>query len=140
MIEYLNFHTGAAFFSALLVGGMTFFSFAVTPVVFRALERPAAGAFLSRAFPVYYRSMAACCLFAALLIFYRSEALWFGLIGVVFIALDVGLRPKMEALRRARLAGDEVARRRFGRLHRLSLAINLLQWAGAVILFFRLAA
>ena len=60
MIDYLNFHTAAAFLAALLVGAMTFFSFALTPVVFRALERDQAGRLLGALFPVYYRSMAAC--------------------------------------------------------------------------------
>ncbi len=140
MVEYLNFHTAASFFAALLVGGMTFFSFAVTPVVFRSLDRDDAGAFLARAFPVYYRSMAACSLIAALFIFYRAEALWFGLLGLVFILVDLFLRPRIDGLRAARRAGDAAAVRAFGRLHGASVIINLVQWLGAIILFFRLAA
>jgi len=62
MVDYLNFHTLALFFTALVVGGMSFFSFAVAPLAFRSFGRERAGAFLSQAFPDYYRSMAVCSL------------------------------------------------------------------------------
>lgn len=139
MVEYLNFHTIAAFLAALLVGGMGFFSFAVAPVAFRSLGRERAAEFLSHAFPVYYRSMAVCSVGAALFIYYRWEAAVFAVIGAVFIAVDLLLRPRIEALRPARQAGDEAAKRRFARWHGLSVVINLGQWLGAVVLFFRLA-
>lgn len=139
MVAYLNFHTIAAFFCALLVGGMSFFSFAVAPLAFRSLGRERAGDFLSQAFPVYYRTMATCSLAAALLLYYRWEAYAFATIGVLFIAIDVLLRPRIDALRPARQAGDPAARRRFARLHGLSVVANLGQWLGAVVLFFRLA-
>ena len=140
MLEYLNFHTAATFFTGLVVGGMSFFSFAVTPVVFRSLERDVAGDFLALAFPVYYRSMAACSLIAAAFVYYRVEALWFGGLGLVFILLDLLLRPRIDRLRAPRRAGDEAAGRAFGRLHGLSAIINLVQWLAAIVLFFRLAA
>ena len=140
MFEYLNFHTAAACGAALLVGGMSFFSFAVTPIAFRSLSRDNASAFLRAAFPVYYRAMAVCSFAAAFFVFYRVEAVWFAIIGICFVALDLLLRPKLEALRGARQAGDEVARRAFGRLHAISVIVNLGQWAGAIVLFFRLAA
>ncbi|MDP6709216.1 MAG: DUF4149 domain-containing protein [Alphaproteobacteria bacterium] len=140
MIEYLNFHTAAAFLTALVVGGMAFFSFAVAPIVFRSLDRAAAGALMARIFPVYYRVMAAASLVAAFLVFYRAEALWLGLLGFSFILIDLLLRPTIDRLRPARLAGDEAASRAFGRLHGFSAVLNLAQWLGAIVLFFHLAA
>ena len=77
---------------------------------------------------------------AAFFVFYRVEAVWFAIIGICFVALDLLLRPRMEALRAARQASDEVARRAFGRLHAISVTVNLGQWTGAIVLFFRLAA
>lgn len=139
MLEYVNFHTIAAFFAALLLGGMSFFSFAVAPVAFRSLGRERAGEFLSHAFPVYYRTMAACSLAAALFIYYRWEAVAFAANGAIFIAIDLLLRPRIEALRQARQAGDDAARRHFARLHGLSVLLNLGQWLAAIVLFFRMA-
>lgn len=139
MLAYLNFHTLAAFAAALVVGGMSFFSFAVAPVAFKSLGRERAGEFLSLAFPVYYRAMAACSLIAALLIYYRWEAAAFAVQGAVFLALDFVLRPRIEALRPGRRAGEPAAVRAFARLHGASVLVNLAQWLGAIVLFFRLA-
>jgi len=69
------------------------------------------------------------------LIYYRWEAIGFAAIGTVFIAVDLLLRPRIDALRPGRQAGDVIARRRFARLHGLSVVLNLGQWLGAIILF-----
>ena len=43
--------------TALVLGGMAFFSFVMAPLVFHQLEREQAAAFMRAAFPLYYQSM-----------------------------------------------------------------------------------
>ncbi len=50
MVEYINFHTVAAFLNALMLGAMSFFTLALAPVVFRALEREQAHGYCPRFF------------------------------------------------------------------------------------------
>ena len=71
MVEYLNFHTVAAFLNALMMGAMAFFAFVLAPVVFKALEREDAPRLLTPLFPIYYRVMAPLAAGAALAVFYR---------------------------------------------------------------------
>ena len=141
MVTYLNLHTIATFLAGLLIGGMIFFSFAVAPVVFKTLPRDDAATLMRAAFPVYYRVMATLSLLAALLIYYRPEALRFGLIGLLFIGADLGLRPRIDRLRTAaRSSQGATARSHFRTFHGVSVVINLVQLTIAVLLFFRLAA
>ena len=74
MVEYINFHTVAAFLNALMLGAMSCFTLALAPVVFRALEREQAVRLLSSLFPLYYPVLLVCATAAALLIFYRWES------------------------------------------------------------------
>ncbi len=140
MVEYINFHTVAAFLNALMLGAMSFFTLALAPVVFRALEREQAARLLSSLFPLYYRVLLVCATAAALLIFYRWESWVLWAVAALFLLADLVIRPRIEALRAARAAGDERARRRFGLLHGASFGINLVQLAAVVVVFFRLAA
>lgn len=139
MVDYVNFHTVAAFLVALLVGGMAFFAFVVTPIVFRALGRAEAPRLLTPLFAVYYRVMALLAAGAALPIFYRWESKLLWALSAGFVFADFVLRPRIEALRAARAAGDRAAARRFGALHGVSVLLNLAQLAAVVLIFFRLA-
>lgn len=139
MVAYVNFHTVSLFLTALTLGGMVFFTAVMAPVVFRALPREDAAALMRAAFPVYYRVMMIAMLLAALLIYYRIEAVWLAGVAVVFIACDIGIRPRLDPLREARAAGDEAAGTAFARLHRLSVILNFIQLAVVLIVFFRLA-
>ncbi len=136
MVEYLNFHTVAAFLNALMMGAMAFFAFVLAPVVFKALGREDAPRLLTPLFPIYYRVMAP---LAALAVFYRweSKLLWVFCAGFIFA--DFVLRPRIEALRPARAAGDARAAKRFGLLYGASVLVNLAQLAAVTLVFFRLA-
>jgi hypothetical protein len=117
------------FATALLFGGMVFFSFIVAPNVFRALEARHASAFLRRLFPVFYvfgAGMAAAAAIALAPLAWEA-ALVMALVASGFVFSRQGLMPRINAYRDAELAGDASARQPFARLHRLSVVINLAQ-------------
>ncbi len=133
-------HTLSLFLTALVMGGMAFYAFFMTPLVFYHLERPQAAAFLRNVFPKYYRVMAILSALAALPIWYRGEAMALAVIALIFVLVNLLLLPRINRARDARDAGDDAGEARFKRLHRLSVLINLGQMLGVVFIFFRLAA
>lgn len=117
----------ALFATALLLGGMVFFSLIVTPMVFRALPREEAGALLQRIFPVYYLYVLGCSAVAGLcfLTFRPDEASLMAAVTLAAFWLRQILGPRLARLRPGRLAGDEEAVTAFGKAHRLSVILNL---------------
>ncbi|MCS6855676.1 MAG: DUF4149 domain-containing protein [Elioraea sp.] len=130
----------ALFATALLFGGMVFFAAVVAPQVFRALEPPAAGAFLRRLFPVYYvwgAGLAGAGAVAFLPILWEASLI-LAVVCAGFVFAREALMPRINAWRDRELAGDATAHRPFRRLHGLSVAINLAQMAlvGVVLVAF----
>lgn len=126
---------------SLWVGGMIFFSALVTPGIFNALDRPAAGKLLAELFPTYYRSGAVCgalALLVALLLFVfdsGSRLLRFAQMVLVLVMLAATfyagwmLQPRIHALRSERTASPsqaqrDTAERSFQKLHRRSVQVN----------------
>lgn len=139
MIAYLNFHTIAAALNALVLGGMFAVTFIVAPTVFRAMDRSQAGAVMGAIFRLSLPVFAAASLIAALLLFYRLDAILLGLNGVGFLIAWMVIVPMVERLRERRDAGEPGAVARFRRVHGASQIVNLLQLALALFVFFRLA-
>lgn len=145
-MDWLTFHVISTFFTALLLGGMVFFAFFMTPLVFVKLERKVASAFLRAVFPVYYQVMAVLAVLAALPIWYRREAVVLAGVAVLFVFVKAFLLPPINRARDARdvfaegKGGDAAGEARFKRLHRLSVLINLAQMIGVAVVFVRLAA
>ena len=111
------------------LGAMLFFAIGVAPTVFQALPAEQAGLFLRKLFPRYYL-----CLIigstAGGLLWLGTQPLASG--GCLLIALSTlwirqWLVPRINALRDRELSGDVSAGEEFARLHRLSVAINMLQ-------------
>ncbi|MDA0654673.1 MAG: DUF4149 domain-containing protein [Proteobacteria bacterium] len=126
--------------TALLLGGMVFFSFVLTPVAFSRME-PAAGSAVIRAiFPVYTRVMAALSILASLLVAGTADALALAIVGGVFVAVLMILRPRIARAREERDRGDFAAEKRFRFLHSASVVINLGQIAAVAVVFVRLTA
>lgn len=125
-----------------LIGSMLFFAAIVAPTVFRALPAEHAGPFLRRLFPRYYAwgfSLAALASLLAAL----AGATPAAIVVLALIALGFGfarqvLVPRINRARDAELAGDAAAGRRFARLHRLSVLLNLAQLLAAIGLFVAL--
>ncbi len=124
----------------VIMGAMVFFAFVVTPLVFAKLPRDVAAAFLAGVFPVYYAIMAIASALAALATIFHDMAA-----AAVLVAVSIGfvfarqaLIPRIERHRAGRLAGNPADVRAFGRLHRLSVVLNMAQMVAVVAVFVRL--
>ncbi len=127
----------------VLIGSMLFFAAVVAPTVFRTLPAEHAGPFLRRLFPRYYAWGFVVAALATLLAALAGAAPA-AIVVAALIALGFGvarqlLLPRINRARDAELAGDAAAGRRFARLHRLSVLLNLAQLLAAIGLFVALA-
>ncbi len=152
IFDWLNLTLLSALTAALLFGGMVYFALLFTPLTFRHLSREAAGAFLRQVFPAYYMAGYALAGLAGLL------ALWpRPLEGAILLLVAFGfgygglvLLPKIDGLRALALEGPsgEVSGgiggavnphgERFRLLHRLSMAINLVQLVAVALILVAL--
>ncbi|MEM1275532.1 MAG: DUF4149 domain-containing protein [Pseudomonadota bacterium] len=125
------------FMIALLLGGMVFFSFVFSPLVFIHLPAETAGPFIRQVFPWYFLVVALLFILAAAALA-TIDLFWAGLaatMGVLGVLNRQGLMPKINSLRDAQLAGDAAAGKKFDLLHKASVAINFVQMiaAGALL-------
>lgn len=119
----------ALFLSALLFGGMVLYSFGFAPLVFAQLPGDQAGRFIRGALPWYYLFVLGVALIAGAVLA-AVDSFGAGLmIGVAVLAVIARhlLMPMINGARDAQLAGVNSAKRRFGQLHGLSVAINFAQ-------------
>ena len=134
---------------ALWVGGMSVFSFLVTPVIFRTQSSENAGKIVGAIFPVYFRF----CLGAAVVALVARAAAGMAfsgarqLAGTALLVLSLtilayhtyGLAPRMAAVRetvhsREASSEEDSARREFSRLHGISMTLNLVVIAAGAAL------
>ena len=111
------------------LGAMLFFAIGVAPTVFQALPAEQAGLFLRKLFPRYYLSLIVGSTAGGLL-WLGTQPLASGvclLIAVSTLWIRQWLVPRINALRDRELLGDVSAGEGFARLHRLSVAINMVQ-------------
>jgi Ca2+/Na+ antiporter len=139
-LEFFTFAVVGTFLTALLLGGMAFYSFVMTPLVFAKMERQAAGDFLRTSFAVYYKVMGGISILAALALWQQIEGIALTVIAVLFVLLLIRLLPAINRARTSRQDGDAKAEKRFKFLHRLSVRINMLQLVIAAVVLVRLAA
>jgi hypothetical protein len=130
----------ALFALALLLGGMSFFAAVMAPLIFTRLPAGAAGPFIRQVFPVYYVWVLGCSAAAAVALLPigpAASALMAASAALAFW-LRQTLMPTINRLSDAAQAGDAVAAPRFTRMHRLSVAANVLQMvvAAAVLAMF----
>ena len=129
----------ALYIVAATLGAMVFFAAGIAPTVFQALPANEAGIFLRRVFPRYYIALIIGSGLAGLL-WVTSQPIASGVcLLIAFSTLWVRQRlvPRINHLRDAELAGDASAGRGFARLHRLSVAINMIQLLALVVLLAR---
>ncbi len=118
-------HVAGAFLSTMATGIMIFFSAILAPVLFRRLGREDAGDVLHHLFPLYHKTVAIMALLAAASLYvYRIEALALAAAAVLAILQLVLILPKTAALRLA-AREDAAAKAAFGRLHGISMLLNL---------------
>ena len=132
--------TAAALLAALTLGGMALFAAVVAPTIFRTLEAEPAGRLLRALFPAYYKANAALTGAAALCVVLRPEGWALAVVCVLFLVSLLLLVPRINEARDAWKAGDPAAQRRFGRLHRASVVINLVQMIALLVIVLRLIA
>ena len=121
----------ALFATALCLGGMVFFAACVAPLVFSRLPAEHAGRFIRALFPVYYLYVLGLSAAAAMALIPLSLAAA-GLAGAVALSalwLRQVLMKTINRLSDAAQAGDKDAGKRFDRMHRLSVIMNVLQMA-----------
>ena len=123
-------------------GGMVFFAFVYAPLVFIKLGTQAGGRFIRDVFPVYYLSMGATSIAAAVPLAVGSaargaDALAMACIGIVFFLARFVLLPIINRDRDAGQAGDVAAKKRFDALHRVSVIVNLVQMLAVLLVLVR---
>lgn len=114
---------------AALAGSMVFFGAIVAPLVFQSLPADKAGSFLRAFFPRYYLwglALAVIAAIAALATTWVNTLLCI-VVATLFVYARNWLMPRINRSRDAALDGDTQASTRFERLHRLSVAINMVQ-------------
>jgi uncharacterized membrane protein len=134
---------------ALWVGGMSVFSFLVTPVIFGTQPRESAGKIVGAIFPIYFRF---CLVVAAVALVARAASgraftgvRQLGGTALIVLSLTIlayhtyGLAPRMAAVRetihsRDAIPEEDRARREFSRLHGLSMTLNLVVIASGAAL------
>ncbi len=127
---------------AAMAGVMLFFAAVVTPQAFRSLGADAARTFTRAVFPVYYVVLAAggfAAAAAAALGGRLDGALVLMVVAGAFLYARQSMMPRINALKDAQLAGDEAAGDAFARVHRMSVALNIMQLLALVALSFGLA-
>ena len=134
MFDWLNLHVLALVAVAAQFGGMGFFAFLFTPLVFRFNEREDASLFLRQVFPVYYRVNAGLAIVPALLLApgqsYAVELVTMLSVAATFI---FSARFILPAANNAREAG------KFKAVPRFSVILHMAQWIAVTVILLRLA-
>lgn len=119
------------FFTALVFGGLIFFSIIVAPTTFSALEAPYNGQFLRAIFPRFYVYQALLAALGGLSLSFSSAtqiaALLLFLVSVLAVKARFILLPRINGYRDRMLAGDNSAETPFNILHKASVFLNLVQ-------------
>ena len=130
-------HVLALVFVAAVFGGMGFFAFLFTPMVFKFCEREDAAQFLRQVFPVYHRVMAVMSIPPAVALMpgrsYQVEVITMLAVAAFFV---VAARILVPAVNSAREAGDTG---KFAKVHRISVILHMLQFLAVTVVLIRLA-
>lgn len=128
--------------SGIVAGGMIFFAFFMAPLVFTQLEPKEAGKFIRAVFPWYYLAFGSLFITLAILLFLSSQIIP----GFVSLICSIGfliarqyLMPLINKYSDSSLQGDSSAGVMFERLHRISVAINMIQLIAILGIFYMLA-
>jgi cytochrome bd-type quinol oxidase subunit 2 len=134
---------------ALWVGGISLFTFIVTPEIFRSYGRDAAGEIVGKLFPDYFiftlllSALALLVLLFCRSLFGKAAYRWSFVLAAVAIAINVlvsfKLYPEISQVKREvhsfqSLTEDSPARKTFRKLHAVSATLNLILLADGVTL------
>ncbi len=119
---------------ALVLGGMAFFSFVFSPLVFLKLPVETGGPFMRAVFPWYFLAIAVLFAVAAVLLWERPGlAMLMATMAVLALGNRQVMMPRIDRMRERFQAGEAGAEKKFDRLHRASVGIGLMQMISAVI-------
>ena len=137
MYDWLNFHSLALIAVAAQFGGMGFFAFFFTPMVFKFVEREDAAHFLRQVFPIYHRVMAGLSIVPALLLIPgHSHTVEIVTMLAVAAAFLFAARIMLPEANKARESGDTA---KFSSVHRISVILHMLQFVAVTVILIRLA-
>lgn len=129
----------ALLLTGVLLGGMVYTSFVLTPLISARLEAPIASRLVRRIVPVHQLLGAVLALAATPLAGWSLAALVLGLTGFGFLFALFWLGPTTKRNRKRGLAGDVAALAAYKGLHRAGVALNLAQMAAVLAAFTLLA-
>ena len=119
---------------AISLGTMLFFSFVITPVIFKILDANNAGKFVRKIFPYYYLINLIILSIAVLLLFYISSVnLDFYITLIIAILFAFSLFILMPLINKFKDSKEE---KKFKYSHTLSVIINFIQIIGLIYLIF----
>jgi hypothetical protein len=133
---------------ALWVGGISLFTFIVTPVIFRSFGRDMAGEVVGKLFPGYFFYTLLLSILALILFFssrpslgksvYTWSLLLIALAIIINLFVSFKLHPEIKKIKLEipsfEAAQDSPLRKRFGQLHGVSATLNLILLADGVAL------
>ncbi len=134
---------------SLWVGGITIFTFIVTPAIFRSFERDLAGGIVGKLFPGYFLYLLVLSALAFIVFFAVAGDQSMPAARTSFVLLLAALainayvafklhpdtvRVKQQIASFERESADTPARKQFARLHALSASLNLLLLADGIAL------
>jgi hypothetical protein len=137
MFEWANLHVLALVGVALQFGGMAYFAFMFTPMVFKFVDSEDASLFLRQVFPVYHRSNAVISILPALLLIPGQS---YGIeIGTMLAVAAVFLFAARVLVPMANSAREEKNDAKFKIVHRVSVTIHMIQFVAVSVILIRLA-
>ena len=134
---------------SLWIGGITIFTFIITPVLFRSFSRDMAGTIVGKLFPGYFWLNLILSVLALMLILfaglsfvksgYRLSLVLIVLALIINMYVTFKLHPDVRRVKQEihsfeKLADDSPVRKRFGKLHAISASLNLLLLADGISL------
>jgi hypothetical protein len=125
-----------------MLGFMVFFVAVVSPSALKSLDMASASKFLRYTFPRIFAFGFVVATVATLTAFLAppNSARLISLISAFFFLINwLVLTPKINTQRDLSLAGDEVAKASFGRLHGVSVGLYLLQMMGSAAVIWMLS-
>ena len=136
MFDWFNLNLLAIIGVALQFGGMMYFAFIFTPMVFRFKDAQEASRFLRQVFPVFYRLNIAISIFPALMLFpgrvYHVEVATLLAVAAVFLFKARVLLPIAEA---ARVKKNTT---KFKITHRVSVLLYVIQLLALLVVLIKL--
>ena len=136
MFEWVSLYNFAIIGLALQFGGMAFFAFIFSPMIFKFMAPDDASKFLRRLFPAYYRLSAAISIFPALMLIpvhsHHIEVGTLLAVAAIFLFAARVLVPMSNAAR------DSDNSKKFKIVHRFSVTIYMVQMIAILIVLIGL--